>query len=436
MDKYEVDKLFDMLFPLCRSIMGQGYRESLDILREYIPFENMIFETGEKVLNWSVPKEWVIKEAWIKDEKGNTIVNFKDNNLKVVNYSVPVDLELDLDELKEHIYTSGKSDDAIPYTFSYYKEKWGFCMSKKQFNSLKEGKYHAYIDSAMVDGQLVVGETVLKGRTDKEILLTSYLCHPSMANNELSGPIVLAMLYQKIAAWKERKYTYRFVINPETIGSIAYLSRRGQYLKDKMFAGLVLTCLGGTQNLRYKTSRLENAPFDLLVEKDNIKKKNTYRVEKFVPYSGSDERQYCSPGFDLPMGQMARLVYGEYNEYHTSLDTKEVMGIDNIIDSANRIEEMLLEHEKEIYYINTMPYGEVKLGEYDLYPSINTDGARNDMDGELKNQPWFIKSVMTLLSYGDGKHPLSYVAERLDMDENDLKPVLDILEKKELIVRL
>lgn len=194
--------------------------------------------------------------------------------------------------------------------------------------------------------------------------------------------------------------------------------------------------LGVTQNLRYKTSRLENAPFDLLVEKDNIKKKNTYRVEKFVPYSGSDERQYCSPGFDLPMGQMTRLVYGEYNEYHTSLDTKEVMGIDNIIDSANRIEEMLLEHEKEIYYINTMPYGEVKLGEYDLYPSINTDGARNDMDGELKNQPWFIKSVMTLLCNGDGKHPLSYVAGKLDMDENDLKPVLDILEKKELIVRL
>lgn len=434
-NRKELERLFDELFPICRSIMGEGYRESLRLLKRYVPFDDITFKTGESVLNWTVPKEWKINEAWIKDETGNVILDFTENSLNIVNYSMPIDLWLDLNELKKHIYTSGKNESAIPYTFSYYKERWGFCMSQKQLNALPEGRYHVYIDSSMIDGKLVVGETVLKGRTDREILLTSYLCHPSMANNELSGPLVLAMLYNKISNWKERKYTYRFVINPETIGSISYLSKRGEYLKEKMFAGLVLTCLGGTQNLRYKTSRQENSPLDLYIEEINSKSPGTYRVEQFVPYNGSDERQYCSPGFDLPMGQMARLVYGEYPEYHTSLDSKGLMGIDNIIDSADRIERMLLNHEQEVYFINTKPNGEVKLGDYDLYPSINSEGLRGYNEEELKNQPWFISCVMTLLNYGDGKHPLSYVARRLNMNYEDVKQVLRILEEKKLVVR-
>lgn len=430
----QINEAFDRLYPLCRSILGQGYRDSLEILKEYIPLENRCFSSGEKVLNWTVPKEWIIREAWIKDSDGNIVVDFKNNNLHVVNYSDAIDAELSLEELKEHIYVSDSDEDAIPYTISYYKKRWGFCMSKKQLESLKPGTYHAYIDSEFVVGQLIVGETVLPGKSDKEILLTSYLCHPSMANNELSGPLVLAMLYQRISQWKERKYTYRFVVNPETIGSIAYLSRYGMERKEKTYAGLVLTCLGGTQKLRYKTSRRENSPFDQLVEQIQLESPDTFRIEYFNPTSGSDERQYCSPGFDLPVGQFARLVYGSYKEYHTSLDTKKLMGIDNIMDSADQLTDFLQRNERERYFINLFPYGEVKLGDYDLYPSVNSDGGHSgDMTEVVIQEKWFVSSVMFLLNYADGQHSLSYCANRLKLPIEKIEQVAEILTEKGLI---
>lgn len=428
----EVNEAFDRLFPLCRSILGKGYRDSLEILKEYIPFEDDNYVTGSKVLNWEVPKEWVIREAWIKDSEGNTVIDFKENNLHVINYSYPIDKVMELEELKKYIYTSSISDDAIPYSIAYYKEKTGFCMSKKQLDNLKEGKYHAYIDSEFIDGRLVVGETVLSGKSQKEIMLTSYLCHPSMANNELSGPLVLAMLYQKISKWTNRKYTYRFVVNPETIGSISYLSRHGEYLKNNLQTGIVLTCLGGKQTLRYKTSRTEQAPFDTFIKSIQTEVPDM-RIESFVPYSGSDERQYCSPGFDLPVGQFARMSYGDYPEYHSSLDTKELMGIDEIIQSAEEIEKLLLQYEKEEFYINTQPNGEVKLGNYDLYPKFNSGGIKAKMDDELKSQPWFVKCIMTILSYGDEKHSLSFVAQKMNLELEQVKSAADILAEKGLI---
>lgn len=453
--KEDVSILFDRLFPVCRSILGEGYRESLRILEEYIPLTEEYFPSGEKVLNWTVPMEWVIREAWIKDEEGNTVVDFKTNNLHVVNYSDSIDQEMDLDELKKHIYTS-LEEDAIPYTISYYKKRWGFCMSNNQLKKLMEGKYHAYIDSEFIQGNLVVGETTLPGESNKEILLTSYLCHPSMANNELSGPLVMAMLYQRIKKWEKRKFTYRFVVNPETIGSIAYISRHGEALKQSVHAGLVFTCLGGTENLRYKTSRRENSTMDKLVAEINGNSPGTYRIEVFNPTSGSDERQYCSPGFDLPMGQMARKVYGEYKEYHTSLDTKELMGIENIIDSCDKLEHFLLQHEEkadvlekkadynknadkqegEIFYKNLYPYGEQKLGDYNLYPSLNSNGKRCDESNSLINQPWFISSVMMLLNYSDGEHSLEYCAKRLNMEVDVLNKVAQILVEKGLLEQL
>lgn len=429
----EISQAFDRLYPLCRSIMGQGYRDSLSILKEYIDLEEVEFHTGEKVLNWTVPQEWVIREAWIKDSKGNAVIDFKNHNLHVMNYSEPVDKVISLEELKEHIYTSGSDPDAIPYVFSYYKKRWGFAMSKNQLEQLADDEYHVYIDSEFVDGSLVVGHTKLPGRTDKEILLTSYLCHPSMANNELSGPLVLAMLYQRISKWKDRKYTYRFVVNPETIGSISYLSKYGEELKNKVHAGLVFTCLGGDETLRYKMSRRENAPFDYLVSYMNHLTEGTFRVEEFTPDSGSDERQYCSAGFNMPVGQMARKVYGQYKEYHTSLDTKELMGIDNIIDSCDKIETFLKKNEEELFYKNLYPYGEVKLGDYDLYPSLNSNGARKDEEESIVNEKWFIRSVMTILNYADGEHSLSYCAKKLDMDISKIKQVAELLVKRGLL---
>ena len=212
----EINSLFDRLFPLNRSILGDGYRESLKILSEYVPFKLLSYPTGKRVLNWEIPKEWVIHEAYIEDQNKNRIIDFKDNNLNIVNYSQPFDDFISLDELKKHIFVSPYLDNAIPYTTSYYKKNWGFCMTQKQLKTLKKGFYHACIKSEFKDGELITGECLLEGESKKEILITAYLCHPSMANNELSGPIVQAMLYQRIKKWKHRHFSYRFIIDEDT----------------------------------------------------------------------------------------------------------------------------------------------------------------------------------------------------------------------------
>lgn len=443
----EINSLFDRLFPLNRSILGDGYRQSLKILSEYVPFKLLSYPTGKSVLNWEIPKEWVIHEAYIEDQNKNRIIDFKDNNLNIVNYSQPFDDFISLDELKKHIFVSPYLDNAIPYTTSYYKKNWGFCMTQKQLKTLKNGVYHACIKSEFKDGELITGECLLEGESKKEILITAYLCHPSMANNELSGPIVQAMLYQRIKKWKHRHFSYRFIINPETIGSIAYISDHYEKLKSNTFAGLVLTCLGGLQEtFRLKRSRKEDSPFDLLVDRindgdcadfwdDNTPQdKRHIRVENFDPSCGSDERQYCSTGLNLPVSQLARKVYGTYPEYHTSLDNKELMGIEALLDSCNRIEKLLALHEKEKYYLNKYPNGEVKLGNYDLYPGVNTNGARKDSSMEdIINNPFFIKKVMFMLNYSDGTKPLSYIAKRLGCSCQELQAVADILETKGLI---
>ncbi|MDY6466539.1 MAG: DUF4910 domain-containing protein [Succinivibrio dextrinosolvens] len=223
------------MFPLNRSILGEGYRKSLEILCECIPFNLLSYLTGKQVLNWKIPKEWVIYEAFIEDLENNRIIDFKDNNLYVVNYSQPIDEVIPLDELKKHIFVSPHLEDAVPYTTSYYKDNWGFCMTQKQLLSMKNKNYHACIKSEFTDGRLVNGECLLEGESKKEILITAYLCHPSMANNELSGPIVQAMLYQRIKNWKQRRFSYRFLINPETIGSIAYISDHYESIKANTF---------------------------------------------------------------------------------------------------------------------------------------------------------------------------------------------------------
>lgn len=305
-------------------------------------------------------------------------------------------------------------------------------MSENQLKGLPDGKYHAYIDSSFTKGRLEAGQAVLYGGRKKEILLSSYLCHPSMANNELSGPIVLAMLYQKLSGWKERRYTYRFVINPETIGSISFLSQFGSHLKEHLQGGLVLTCLGGSGTLRYKQTRKEGTCFDRLVEHLNGKDGFKFRNTPFTPMSGSDERQYCSPGFNLPVGQMARLVYAEYKEYHTSLDTKELMGIQNIMDSAEELERLLKANELEGYYINQNPYGEVKLSDYELYPSLNDTQRRDGRDNVISDRD-FINQILMILNYSDGEHLLSWIGDRLGRGVTELEEAVYILKDKGLL---
>lgn len=426
----EMEDLFDQLYPICRSITGEGLRQSLEILSNYIPFEVLGFKTGEKVLNWKIPQEWIIRDAWIKDKDGTKILDFKDSNLHVINYTTPINEEMTLEELTPYIHTKPSLPDAIPYVTSYYKKRWGFCMAYSKFDELDEGKYHVFIDSEFIDGELNLGHTLLKGESEKEILISAYLCHPSMANNELSGPIALVFLYNRILNWNQRNFTYRFVINPETIGSIAYLSRYGEHLDKNMHAGIILTCLGGDMNLSYKKSRREDSPIDKMAAHLFDTKVINGSTREFTPANGSDERQYCSPGFNLPVSQFAKLVYGRYKEYHTSLDNKELMGIENVIKSVDEIELVLKANEYNGYYINLYPYGEIKLDQYDLYPDMNgTATSRysnsNNMDGRQE-----LNYILMILNYSDGEHTLLDIAKKCNCSILDLVDIIDKLKEK------
>lgn len=429
-----MDQLFDELFPITRSITGEGVRKTINILKKFIPLEMFSVKTGTKVFDWEIPKEWVIREAWIKDEDGNEIINMKNHNLHVLNYSVPVNKKMSLEELKPFIHTIPHLPDAIPYVTSYYKERWGFCMSYNQFKSLKEGTYHVFIDSELKDGELNYAHAILPGQSSKEVLISTYICHPSMANNELSGPIVAAFLYNRMKEYRDRKFTYRFVFVPETIGSIAYLHRFGEHLRKNVYSGFVLTCLGGKNYpLSFKRSRNKKAPINKIVDYLISTGEMELIVRPFTPTHGSDERQYCSPGFNLPVGQFARMVYGQYKGYHNSLDTKEVMTIEKLIDSVNEIEKILKIQEWDGYYINTNPFGEVKLDKRGLYPDINTPlngSASNNQKIDNRKQ---LNAILTMLNYSDGEHSLLDIAQLSGIHLDNLINAIMLLKEKGLL---
>lgn len=428
-----MEELFDKLYPLCRSITGEGLRQSLEYIKAYMPLDRLCFKTGEQVLNWTIPEEWVIREAWVKNEQGEKVIDFKEHNLHLVNYSIPIDKKMSLEELKPYIHTIPHIPTAIPYVTSYYDRRWGFCMAHEKYMALEEGTYHVYIDSEHRQGQLDIGEAVLEGEGEKEVFLSSYLCHPSMANNELSGPIVLAMLYNRIKKWPTRHLTYRFVLNPETIGSISYLSKRGEHLKKHMHTGLVLTCLGGDTGLNYKCSRKQETPINEMITHLNTYGALGCQVRPFTPINGSDERQYCSPGFNLPVGQLSRLTYVSYWQYHTSLDNKELMGIENLKKSVDELEMILKGIDLDGYYLNTHPYGEVKLGDYDLYPTLGSRDSWGKTSEYLVDGRKLLDSILTILNYSDGTHKLSEIASRLGTNVLQLEGVMTLLKEKGLL---
>lgn len=430
----QMDDLFDRLFPIMRSITGEGVRETIRILQEYIPIEMEGIKTGTEVFDWEIPKEWVIREAWIKDEHGNTIIDIKDLNLHVVNYSEPIDAWLTLDEMKPHIHTIAHLPDAVPYVISYYKERWGFCMSQKQLDTLPDGKYHVYIDSEKIDGELNFAQCILPGKSKKEVLISTYICHPSMANNELSGPIVAAFLYNRLKQWENRELTYRFVFVPETIGSIAFLSKYGKDLKENIYSGAVLTCLGGKDNsLSYKQARNNKSPLNNLINFFNEKENFEMLVRPFTPLNGSDERQYCSPGFNLPVGQFSKMIYGRYAGYHNSLDTKESMTIEALFDSVNVIEKILKLQELNGYYINLKPFGEPKLDKYDLYPDINAPMLRSRSTNTKLDNRQQLNQILTLLNYSDGEHQLSDLVKTMPYAFEDYEVSIESLKEHLLL---
>jgi aminopeptidase-like protein len=411
----DIEKLFDELFPLPRSITGAGYRESLKILSRYIPFELDGISTGTKVFDWTVPQEWIIEDAYLLGPNGEKILDFKKNNLEVVNYSESIDKILELEELDKNLHSIPERSDWIPYVTSYYKKTWGFCLTHRQRQQLKPGKYHAVIKSSFVDGSVEYGYRYLRGNAvngeveKKLILISSYLCHPSLANNELSGPIMLAALYERMEKWKNRRFDYLFVVNPETIGSICFLKQHGSKIAKSMQAGLVLTCLGGPkEKLSYKKSRRGDSTLDKLFLQ--LEQEGEIETRDFDPSEGSDERQYCSAGFNLPVGQISRTIYGSYPEYHTSADDKEFVRLDDFLATITKIEDILKMHDLLRPLKRIEPYCEIQLGKRGLYPNINSPQTWGASSDSLQDQQEQLKAVMYILSYADGKSDLVDIA--------------------------
>lgn len=422
--KLQLEKYFDRLWPICRSITGNGLRESLDILSELIPLVKKEIPTGTSVFDWTVPKEWNVTDAYILTPSGDKIADFKLNNLHLVNYSIPVNQKISYSELVKHIHTLPNQPDAIPYVTSYYKERWGFCLSHNEFSKLStEGEYTVVIDSKLENGSLTYGECLLKGESEKEIFISTYVCHPSMANNELSGPLAAAFLYQRLASMSNRKFTYRFAFIPETIGAICYLHENGDAMKSRTHAGFVMTCCGNKDIFHYKRTRIGNSITDKAVEHFLSQTQSDFSIRNFRP-DGSDERQYCSPGFNLPVGSLMRTPYYEYSQYHTSLDNKSFIDFESLAGTVDAYFHILQIIELNNTYLNTVMYCEPQLGKRDLYPSSLSPADSRE----------FIDIVLHLLNYSDGTNDLIDIANKQGVDVlKYAEPLKKCLEKGVLV---
>lgn len=397
----ELEQYFDRLWPICRSLTGPGVRESLDILSEIVPMERYRVQSGSRVFDWEVPDEWTIRAAYIITPDGRKIADFSENNLHVWSYSTPVSAKMTLDALRPHLRSLPGQPTAVPYVTTYYKRQWGFCLDHETLESLpEEGEYTVLIDSTLEPGFLDYGEAVLPGSSDREVLFSTYVCHPSMANNELSGPLAQAFLYREIAALPNRKYTYRFVFTPETIGVIAYLDRMGKHFLDKLDAGYVLTCCGDRGALTYKASKRGRSLADRVA---HHVLKYSDKPHTLIPFAvgGSDERQYCSPGFNLPVGSLMRTPYQRYAEYHTSLDNKAFISFSHLMDTVSTYLDMVKVLELNDVYVNTVAFCEPQLGKRGLYPdTVNPDDGREQLH-----------DLLHLLAHADGSCDLLEIAE-------------------------
>lgn len=422
--KEEMYELCERLFPICRSITGDGVRKTLQMLVEVYGNEINIHEvpTGTKVFDWTVPKEWNIKEAYIENSKGQRVIDFKNNNLHVVGYSLPVDKFVDLQELKSVVYTQPDQPDAIPYVTSYYKECYGFCMSQNQLDKLPEDTYHIVIDSELKEGSLTYGEIIIPGDTEEEVFLSTYICHPSMANNELSGPVVATFLAKWLNLLVKRRYTYRIIFIPETIGAITYLSKNLQYLKEHVIAGFNLSCVGDNRTFSYVESRYGDTLADKAAKNVLSFYYPDYKTYSFLK-RGSDERQYNAPGVDLPVCAICRSKYGEYPEYHTSKDNLELISPEGLLGACEVYQQCILSLENNYSYkINVLC--EPQLGKRGLYPTTSQKGTYDA-----------VKVMIDFIAYADGSNDLIDISNIIGVPVNELLTVIEKLEKVDLLTR-
>lgn len=386
------------LYPICRSITGGGIRRTLAVIQERIPLRMHEVPTGTQVFDWTVPKEWNIRDAYIKAPNGKRVVDFQQSNLHVMNYSIPVHATLPLSELRPHLLTIADHPDVIPYRTSYYKEDWGFCLSHNQMLELDDGDYDVCIDSTLEDGHLTYAECYLAGRSSDEVLISCHACHPSLANDNLSGLTVSTFLAEHLSG-RDLRYSYRFLFIPGTIGAITWLAYNRETI-GCIRHGLVLTCVGDAGGFHYKKSRRDDAEIDRAVACVLRDCGEPFEILNFSPY-GYDERQYCSPGFNLPVGCLMRSVWGTFPEYHTSADNLDFIQPASLAGSLHACVAIVDVLEENRRYVNQNPYCEPQLGRRNLYGAAGGETSRSEIDARL----W-------VLNFSDGGHSLLDIAER------------------------
>ncbi len=412
------------LFPICRSITGNGVRESLEIISKQVPIRITEVPSGTKCFDWTVPHEWNIKSAFIIGPDGQKIADFSENNLHIVNYSIPFSGTLELEELRTHIHSIPSQPDVIPYRTTYYRRNWGFCMRHRDFLKLKKGRYRVLIKSTLKPGSLTLADAIIPGKTKKEIIVSSYICHPSMANDSLSGVVVAAALYKYLRRRKCSYYSYRFIFVPETIGAIAYLKIHKRHFLKNVICGLVLTCLGDSGKFNYKRTRQGDHALDKICENVLKRSGHPYRLRNFwVP--GSDERQYSSPGFNIPVGSIMRSVYGEFKEYHTSADNLDYVKEKNLEETFKIYKSVIEDLDNNFYYMNTKPFCELHLSKHGL-----------GISPLKKDDPTYLRKILTLLNFSDGRHSLREISEMLDVSTEEIAKIADILENKKILRKL
>lgn len=407
------------LFPICRSITGDGIRRTLGLIQNRIPLQIREVPSGTQVFDWTVPKEWNIRDAYVKDSAGKRVVDFHECNLHVLNYSSPVQATMPLSELKPHLFTLPDRPDWIPYRTSYYQENWGFCLPDNALRELADGEYEVCVDSSLEDGHLTYGECYLPGRSEEEVLISCHACHPSLANDNLSGLAVATSLAQLLSG-QDLRYSYRFLFIPGTIGAITWLAQNREAAR-RIRHGLVLTCIGDAGGFHYKKSRQGDAEIDRAVAQVLRHHTEASEILEFSPY-GYDERQYCSPGFNLAVGCLMRSVWGTFPEYHTSQDNLDFIVPSQLAASLRVCAAIFDVLENNRVYCNQNPYCEPQLGRRGLYRSTGGESVGDEISARL----W-------VLNFSDGKHSLLDIAERSGLPFPSISAAADLLRENGLL---